>query len=51
LPAAFAGCEGKDVVLAFTDQQGQPRTWRGDWRANVDFAASVGVSPTGSSNR
>jgi hypothetical protein len=38
LPAAFAGCEGKDVVLTFKDQQGQARSWRGDWRANVDFA-------------
>lgn len=36
LPEGFAGLEGRDIWLRFTDQLGQVRTWRGDWRESVD---------------
>lgn len=36
LPTEFSKLEGKHIYLQFKDLMGQARTWRGDWRVEVD---------------
>lgn len=45
LPEQFEVLTGEDVWLRFTDQLGVERTWRGDWRLEVD--ATVPTPPRG----
>lgn len=36
LPEGFENLQGRDIWMRFTDQLGQTRTWRGDWRIAAD---------------